>query len=163
MRPAIANLKGKKNLVGAEIGVYQGKNALDMLKNLDIKKLYLVDPFVGYDDASQLHTDLVVKAKETSIDLLEKYKNKEWCFIPSYEFKPKERLDFVYIDADHRPEYVYRDMEHCYQFIKKGGMLGGHDWDNNEYWDVQGAVKKFAGENNLIVNFELCDWWLVKK
>ena len=42
MRPALETLKGKSNLVGAEIGVLGGDNAEDILKNLDIKKLYLI-------------------------------------------------------------------------------------------------------------------------
>ncbi|MCK4365064.1 MAG: hypothetical protein KAW45_03350, partial [Thermoplasmatales archaeon] len=33
----------RKDLVGAELGVRFGENALSMLKHLDIKKMYLVD------------------------------------------------------------------------------------------------------------------------
>ena len=41
-------LVGKKALVGAEIGVYEGAHALGLLNNLDIKKLYLIDPYTTY-------------------------------------------------------------------------------------------------------------------
>ena len=34
-----------KFLVGAEIGVEQGKNALKILKTLNIKQLFLIDPY----------------------------------------------------------------------------------------------------------------------
>lgn len=36
-------------------------------------------------------------------------------------------LDFVFIDADHREEYVRRDIEAWRPKIRKGGMLLGHD------------------------------------
>ena len=87
----------------------------------------------------------------------------EWHFIPCLEFTPKEKLDFVYIDADHRPEFVLQDMEYCFRFLKIGGMLSGHDWDNAQYWDVPGAVNKFAKDHGLEVNSAGCDWWLYKK
>ena len=43
-------LKGKKDLIGVEIGVFEADHALSLLENLDIKKLYLVDPYEMYDD-----------------------------------------------------------------------------------------------------------------
>ena len=53
MRASIIILLGKKSLVGCEIGVDLADNALTMLENLDIKRLYLVDvwgmPKVGQD------------------------------------------------------------------------------------------------------------------
>ena len=42
-------IKGK-DLIGVEIGVYKGEHAKWMLKNKDIKKLYLVDPYENYLD-----------------------------------------------------------------------------------------------------------------
>ncbi len=42
-RPSLQNFIDKKDLIGAEVGVLQGKNSFDMLEKLDIKKLYLID------------------------------------------------------------------------------------------------------------------------
>ena len=44
-RPSLRNLIGKNSLVGAEIGVGEGTNSLNILENLDILKLYLIDPY----------------------------------------------------------------------------------------------------------------------
>ena len=43
MRSSFNQLKNKQNLVGAEIGVGLGLNALEILEGLDIKILYLID------------------------------------------------------------------------------------------------------------------------
>ena len=52
MRPMIEMLR-KHNydykLVGAEIGVFRGWNAFNILHYLPIEKLYLIDPFMKYE------------------------------------------------------------------------------------------------------------------
>jgi len=50
MRPSLALLKGKKNLIGVEIGVGAGQNSKKILENLDIEKLYLIDSWTKYAD-----------------------------------------------------------------------------------------------------------------
>ena len=42
-----ARNNGKK-MIGAEIGVFLGFNAKNILKRLPIETLYLIDPYVGY-------------------------------------------------------------------------------------------------------------------
>ena len=46
-RPFDSLLKNK-NLVGVEIGVLKGFHALEILQSADIKKLYLIDPWIDY-------------------------------------------------------------------------------------------------------------------
>src|SRR3989344_9338417 len=41
----------KNNLIGAEIGVMSGWNSRSLLQELDIKKLYLIDPYEFYNGA----------------------------------------------------------------------------------------------------------------
>ena len=38
----------KRELIGAEIGVAKGLNALRILQTLPMKKLFLIDPFLDY-------------------------------------------------------------------------------------------------------------------
>lgn len=49
-RPSLRTLENNKDLIGVEIGTDAGLNALNILENLDIKKLYLVDPYTMYRD-----------------------------------------------------------------------------------------------------------------
>ena len=43
-------LKTKEGLIGVELGVFRGENALDILKTMNIKHLYLIDPWISYDE-----------------------------------------------------------------------------------------------------------------
>ena len=43
LRPFFNNLQSKKDLVGVEVGMGNGLNSLNILNNLDIKKLYIID------------------------------------------------------------------------------------------------------------------------
>ena len=49
-RAMIQQLDRNKPLVGVEIGVYKGENALSILKTLNVKKLYLIDSYDLYSD-----------------------------------------------------------------------------------------------------------------
>lgn len=40
-----------------------------------------------------------------------------------------ESLDFVFIDASHHYKYVKADLDAWYPKVKKGGFIGGHDYD----------------------------------
>ena len=163
-------LKGKKDLIGVEIGVFEADHALSLLENLDIKKLYLVDPYEMYDDYDEGNKHYGVdqsplnKAKEIAhkklelyrdkIIWIEKYSNDAVVDIPS-------NLDFVYIDGNHQEEYVYIDIAN---YIKKiqGGVIGGHDFYNGFQRDHDGVIKavtKYSFENNLELQVELPDWW----
>lgn len=51
IRPFIFFIKEKFNnklLIGAEIGVYKGKNAKDIIKMLNMERLYLIDIWKNY-------------------------------------------------------------------------------------------------------------------
>ncbi len=41
---------------------------------------------------------------------------------------PDESLDFVYIDADHRFDYVMEDLIAWGRKVRKGGIISGHDY-----------------------------------
>jgi hypothetical protein len=167
-------LKGKKDIIGVEIGVFEATHALSLLENLDIKKLYLVDPYAIYDDYLEVNThyseDLSTPSdtKEVAYNKLKKYKDK---IIWIEEFSDKavdyipDNLDFVYIDGNHQEEYVRLDIESYFDKVCKGGVIGGHDFYNGYMRDHDGvvmAVTKYIIENSLPLQVELPDWWIKK-
>lgn len=166
-RPALGTLIGKKDLVGAEIGVGIGENAFNILQNLDIKKLYLIDPYVINDYIKAIGG---IKAEESNktangfknaaMKNLEQYKDKiEWIhdFSENAIDKIKEKLDFIYIDGDHNYPFVKKDIELYHPIVKEGGLISGHDFDNK---GVQKAVYEFYNEK--MVNKAEDDWWVIK-
>lgn len=164
-RPSLSLLKNKVNLIGAEIGVRWGCNALRMLLNLDIKLLYLVDPYKPFPvlkgglwmDGRQDICDEYLRIAEYN---LEGFDNIVWVkeFSRDSLYMIDDNLDFVYIDGDHRYEAVKEDIELYLPKVRVGGMLCGHDFTSTE--SVRSGVLDMFGKT---VSTEGDDWWIIKQ
>lgn len=177
-RPSLRSLQNKEDLVGAEIGVYTGSNALNMLQNLDIKKLYLIDPYKTYNELARVggteSDEDFEEAKKYAHKLLSPFKDKiEWMENLSSEaiVKIEEELDFVYIDGNHEYPYIKKDLIDYYPKVKDGGLIAGHDYDegDEERNGVIKAVNEFFKGRKLDVFHAACsddpsinDWWVFK-
>jgi hypothetical protein len=161
----------KGELVGVEIGVHQGINARDMLKRMNLKMLYLVDPYElykGYDDGINLINmfgtfDKMEKAMQKR---LKPYKNKYVHIKKMSENAVNDvpsNLDFVYVDGNHDYKHTLQDIELYYDKLKENGVIGGHDFDNLYLPEVRNAVIDFVQKKKLQLNLNGCDWWVVKK
>jgi len=144
----------KAPLIGAEIGIETGTHAQNILETLNIKTLYLVD--------IELHPSLV--------KCIEQFKNKTKILIVSSAEASNmvnEKLDFVYIDANHRYAPLLQDIYCWYPKIRIGGVLCGHDY---HIQPVKEAVEEFRkmvdaklyAESNEMGNSEI-DWWMLKR
>lgn len=72
-----------------------------------------------------------------------------------------QSVDFCFIDADHREEYVARDIAAWWPKIRLGGCIGGHDF-GNERQGVGAAVTTFArGQSLPVERHGRC--WLIRK
>jgi hypothetical protein len=58
-------------------------------------------------------------------------------------------LDFVFIDGDHGYEAVRRDLTTWFPKVRRGGILGGHDYVNNDFPGVRRAVDEFFAAQEL--------------
>jgi hypothetical protein len=172
-RPALKLLKGQKELVGCEVGVHGAENAENILKELDIKKLYLVDPYIPYEQCgTAVVEDKIVTFKESSSKRLEEWEDKTfWIHKTSEEACkdiPDGSLDFVYIDGNHQYESVIEDIGFWDSKVKIGGLIAGHDYQMKN--EVKRAVDEIYGER---VSYGLCflvkpgrpvyDWWIFKE
>ena len=164
-RPMIKFLEKRngKGLIGAEIGVSDGFNAKRILSSLDVKTLYLVDPYLKYIDGDDRKADCGAK-KQLAEKRLKPFENKT-VFIHKLSSEAvdllPDNLDFVYIDANHNYEYVKADVAAYFKKVKSGGVLGGHDF----FGKLQGvvwAVIEFAQKENLKLYSDVLDWWVIK-
>jgi len=166
-------------LVGAEIGVYRGFNAFEMLHNMNIKTLYLVDPYKGYmgkdgieypDGVSDVQGDktkipTMKTAKKEAHKLIDRENKKVvWIEKDSVEALKEipNNLDFVYIDANHNYEYIKADIENYYKKVRKGGVLGGHDYNDDRHPGVRKAVNEFLIKTGYKLVQQLQDWAIIK-
>lgn len=157
-------LKARKNLICAEIGTWEGENALDILKNLPkIKKLYLIDPWEEYPKYVKTKKE-VNNALTKTLKRLNRYNHKIEIIRKYSEEGIKElpnNMDFIYIDGNHKYEYVKKDVELCYKKLRKGGILAGHDIS---WWTgVSKAFCEFTTKYKLDPIIRAMDWMVIKK
>lgn len=160
----------KKRFVGAEIGVLNGENALSILQTLDMKKLYLIDPYEVHDEYLEIKAPVFSTIRKRAEKNLEPFKDKiVWVQKKSSNALSSipDDLDFIYIDGNHSYKNCLEDIKNYFPKVKKGGVVGGHDYYNmNKAREVKKAVDEFAAENKLkvysAVGNGLCDWWIMK-
>lgn len=160
--PPLQHLIGQ-HLVGLEVGVDEGENAQSILDNLNIEKLYLVDPWKEYvADHSSGHVSsghvipqhildmkfervLTRFADDPKVEILRKTSEQA-----SGDFKDGF-FDFIYLDGDHTYEMVKTDLECWYGKLKKYGVMCGDDYTHPSCRGVIEAVQEFAFEKKLFV------------
>lgn len=155
----------KDGLIVAEVGVWKGENAKNMLENLNIKKLYLIDPYIEWFDKTSIiySQDEITKAEKKAHELLKDYEDKvEW--VRQFSSIAKNMIpdcDLVYIDGDHEYDFVLRDMENYYEKLKPGGLLCGDDYRSNKPGVVK-AVDEWGKTNDKQITTRRSDWWVAK-
>jgi len=173
VRASIQQLSTERPLVGAEIGVHEGYNAYSILNHLNIKKLYLIDPYVPYDWSQTAGEYGSKEAEDKAKKLLEPFHNKiEWLKMSSdkaVNFIPDNHLDFVYIDGDHTHKQGKSDILNWHLKVKNGGMVAGHDFFIG---GIRQAILELYGsyfdtgvndEKIIVKNDGIKDWWHIKK
>jgi len=183
LRPMLNHLKDNYNiptdgLVGVEIGVRRGYNSACILNNLPIKCLYLIDPYRRYKEIDVSYNPSVeyLYFKELILDRYNNIKFIKKMSHDAVEDIPNE-LDFVYIDGNHKYQYIKDDINDYYGKVKKCGYFGGHDYDRVRHHNhVKKAVDRFIEEKHLKLYSEkkhdpyskkkgegATDWWIIKE
>ena len=118
----------------AEIGVWKGDNAKTILDILKPSKMYLIDPWMYYDDyPRKLGADGSQKQMEDIynqvVKRFMKYDNVSIMREKSEDaLKKIDYLDWIYIDGNHIHEYVKNDLELSWNIIPIGGYIIGDDY-----------------------------------
>lgn len=133
--------KGYK--VGAEIGVFRGRNAYDICRTVPNVKLYGIDNWERKDSYETMRNVMknyirrgqFIIVKSNSIDA-------------AFDFAD-ESLDFVYIDADHSFDAVVQDLIKWSGKVRKGGIVSGHDYFKRYRRHVMNAVNAYVYAHNI--------------
>lgn len=164
-----STLGKKEGLVGAEVGVREGKNALAMLQSMNIKSLYLIDHWKEYTEASghvitqEQQDNFFKNMSQILYTFCDKIIIRRMSSADASDIIEDNSLDFVYIDGDHSYEAVKNDMKLWFKKVKEGGFLCGHDFGNPCTPDVAKAVKDFSSENGLTVHkLDDIDWLIFR-
>ena len=151
-----------------ELGFFAGKctGAMAPVCQANGNEYYTVDNCEGGNPR-----DPATKAQQ-SRDMWKVFENnmkslKLWSYInplridsaESTKFFEDGEVDFCFVDASHVAEDVKRDIEAWWPKIKRGGVLGGHDYS---WGSVCGVTNDFAKLHGLnLVHVGNC-WKLIK-
>lgn len=169
-REILARLPADKPVKGAEIGVFDGATSEVLLSRpqmylvmVDSWAPFLADGILIADEAEQRKNYL--KAFErTYMCQGSRHIIKKESDIAAKAIKSGS-LDFVFIDADHSFNAVSQDIRTWAPKLRRGGLLCGHDYANNEYGfgrEVKRAVDEYAKKQGLTVEKGKDYTWFIR-
>lgn len=132
----------------AEIGVYRGEFAADMLRLMpDLKKYYLLDPWRHLDDwnkPSNKDNERFEQFYQESVEKTAFAANKR-VFLRGKTTEvidqiPDNELDFAYVDGDHTLKGIAIDLIRVFPKVREGGWIGGDDFSAS-IWQHSGRFE----------------------
>ena len=167
----------KKNIKILEIGSFEGNSTLFFLDFFYNSQIYCIDTFKpyfeipGYDSKSlDLFNDVYKNFKFN----LDKYINRVKIFkLESDEFFENHKsenikFDLIYIDGLHHAENVWKDLNHSFLILNKGGYIICDDYTsvkfdkpkNNPIYSINEFIKENKNELRII---KVYDQIIIKK
>lgn len=141
---------------GAEVGVWEGAYAEHLCASIPGVHLTCVDPWRAYNDYREVKNDQ--ERLESAYRLTRTRLAPYDCAIvrkTSLEAAsqiPDGSLDFLYLDANHRAEFVQQDLEAWVPKVRTGGVVAGHDYSNHKkkpFIQVQPVVDQFVADRRI--------------
>jgi hypothetical protein len=147
----------------AEIGVAKGDFSQEILAVTAPRRLHLIDPWVhqARDDYTNDPNNVSDAAQDDRyVGILDRFHDaiaaQQVCVHRAYSeeaadlFEPQQ-FDWIYIDAMHTSEAVYRDLVAYHDTVKREGLIVGHDYTNHvqaRSWNfgVVEAVNRFVAD-----------------
>jgi hypothetical protein len=154
----VKEILGRGPRIGVEVGTYSGDGANILSKYT--KHLICVDAYEPFEQLS--HGPGLRKARRLFLDKLkEELTNVSFLHMDSEDAANtlSGDFDFVYIDANHRYQWVKRDIR---LWEGKCKVLGGHDYTDPGFTGVRAAVKELANGREIIT-FDDTSWMYVSK
>lgn len=161
---------GIRNLKGIEIGVWKGKHAFDILSNVKVDEMYLIDPYLSYDDykdpMNQKLAEHPDEIKAGAINKLAPFNHViRWIFDTSdnalesiSKVVQPMHFDFIYIDGNHAYEYAKKDILNYLPYARY--VIAGDDYYNDPTNNcrVKDAVNEIFPKH--LIQTSGRDWWV---
>lgn len=145
------------NAILAEIGVFKGEFAKEIIKRVKFKKLYLVDIWQGSwgsGDKDGENYLQIENMEDVYLNLFKQAEEKEDIHIiragsvPFLTSRDNNFFDAIYVDGDHEEQAVYNDLVLSLAKIKPNGLLMGHDYHHQ----IKIAVDRFCADYNQTIS-----------
>jgi len=144
-------IKLPKNFKYLEIGSYEGNSALYVSTNFPESNVTCVDLWEGVEEYEGKDFSVIEKNFDSNLQGLNNI-NKIKSTSDNFFIKNKIMFDFIYIDGNHKFDYVFRDCENAWRFLNKGGFLVCDDYIWNYYKELLDnpcyAINSFIKKKN---------------
>lgn len=170
----VPKIPADRPVIGAEIGVLKGATARRVLAERPLCTHIMVDPWTAPEEDSRWKKapGLTQHKSQEEFDrcyatvkaLADSYGERA-VVMREYSVEAAEKindgsLDYVFIDAEHTYEGVMEDVNAWLPKVKKGGWIGGHDYDNGRFVGVKRAVDELFDRDRIELNID--HTWFVK-
>jgi hypothetical protein len=151
-----------KHAVCAEVGVWKGDFSERILEVVRPARLHLIDPWQAVEDEGYEGAKYGGQLAEGQKDMDALYahvlkrfdRERRKGIVEVHRLSSSEaakhfgdgELDFVYIDGNHRYEFVKADLDAYAAKVRPGGFLAGDDYGVEGWWEngVTRAVDEFV-------------------
>jgi hypothetical protein len=144
--------KFPENFKYLEIGSYEGNSALYVSTNFPASNVTCVDLWEGVEEYKGKDFNIIEKNFDLNLKGLGNI-NKIKSSSDDFFIKNTIAYDFIYIDGNHKFDYVLRDCENAWRFLNNGGFLVCDDYIWDYYKDIKlnpcFAVNKFLEKNTV--------------
>jgi len=135
-----------------EIGSYEGNSALYIAINFPNSNIVCVDSWQDVEQYKGKNFNIIENNFDLNLKGLSNI-NKIKSTSDDFFVKNKTMYDFIYIDGNHKFDYVLRDCENAWKFLNDDGFLVCDDYISNCYADIKlnpcFAVNKFLEKNTV--------------
>lgn len=151
---------------GAEVGVFRGRNARSMFREIPGLTLYGVEPFD--DQPSSTRHKTVPRYERNERVTKERLRNQDFELIKDFseiavQKIPYNSLDFVYIDGDHYYDYVMTDIILWARRVRPGGIVAGHDYIGPEGYRHKFDINVKEAVDDYLRIHKIYTWYLTDK
>jgi len=154
---------------GAEIGVFKGKFSELLMRGTKFNEFFGIDqwkPIPDYAGAryqwSAQEWQGIYRKAANLLAQFKQYKILRRSSKEASEMFEDEYFDFVYLDGDHRYEGIVEDINAWLPKVRKGGMLAGDDYRDNDLCGVKQAVDEIFGDKATITE-DGKNWFVIRE
>ncbi len=166
-----------RNAVGAEIGVWKGDFAADLLRALAPSRLHLIDPwrFVparpgslygglvaqNQADMDTIYDDVARRFQaDITRDVVRLHRSGSIELAPEFD---ANYFDWIYIDGDHSYQGVQADLATYIDKVRPGGIVAGDDYDHPNHPGVTRAVDEMVATGALAFEWRAGHQYLLRR
>lgn len=170
LAPVLSGLSRNGPISVIEIGTRWGDSLRYIAARFPVSSYLAIDPFTEYDDYAGDGFDQILREQDadsifrSTQTLGAKLLGKRFQLLRAFSSDVADLLDdagadFIFVDGNHRFDFVLEDLKNYWPKVKPGGYLCGHDFfmrshsagpggDYNEPM-VYEAVQAFATEHKV--------------